>query len=155
MTTNDSGDAMEARPVRDRRIILSAAWIVATLSYIYADVFTLFFDREALDAAADMSSGVVFAFAVMMWTAIAMVFVARVLPWGPNRWANVGIGALHTAMVAFSLTEGAPPFYAFFAAAEIAVTLFIIRFAWTWKPRAAARRAQTEGIDGAGGAAAR
>ena len=119
--------------VKDRKIVLSTLWIFATLNYIYADVFTLFFDPAAHEETLAMSQGAVLAFAVLMETAIAMVIVSRLLRYGANRWANIIAGVLHTALVAWSLTGQAPtPFYAFFATIEIACTLFIIWFAWKW-----------------------
>jgi hypothetical protein len=69
-----------------------------------------------------------------METAIAMVLLSRVLPYAANRWANNIVGILHTAMVAWSLTGDTPTlYYAFFATVEIACTLFIIGYAWTWR----------------------
>ena len=73
--------------------------------------------------------------AVLVETRIAMVLLSRVLPYQANRWANIIVGVLQTAAVAFSLTG---PFYwnlfyAFFATIEIACTLFIVWYAWTWR----------------------
>ena len=45
----------------------------------------------------------------------------------------IAAGILHTAAVAFSaFTETPAPYYAFFAAIEIACTVFIVWYAWTW-----------------------
>jgi uncharacterized membrane protein len=74
------------------------------------------------------------AFAVLMETAIAMVLLARILTYGVNRWANIVVGVIHTALVSWSLSVTTPTlFYAFFATIEIACTLFIIWYAWTWR----------------------
>jgi len=71
--------------------------------------------------------------AVLMETAIAMVLLSRVLPYRANRWANIVAGIFHTAFVAWSLFGGTTSlFYAFFATIEIACTLFIVWYAWTW-----------------------
>jgi hypothetical protein len=69
-----------------------------------------------------------------METAIAMVLLSQVLPYRANRWANIIAGVFHTAFVAWSLFGGTPPnlFYAFFATIEMACTLFIVWYAWTW-----------------------
>ena len=73
-----------------------------------------------------------------METAIIMVLLSRILSYRPNRWANVGAGLLHTAAVTWPMSGGdLNVFYAFFATIEIACTLFIIWYAWTWpKPEA-------------------
>ncbi len=118
-----------------RRVLLSTFWIFAVLNYIYADVFTLFFDPAAHTVT--MGPGAVLFFAILMETSIAMVVLSRVLRRGANRWANIGAGIFHTGLVAWSLLGKAPtPFYAFFAAIEIAWTLFIVAYAWTWKREA-------------------
>jgi poly(A) polymerase Pap1 len=62
-----------------------------------------------------------------------MVLLSRILPYRANRWANIGAGVLHTASVAWSMSEGTINlFYAFFATIEIATTLFIVWYAWKW-----------------------
>jgi hypothetical protein len=135
---------------RDRRVLLSTLWIFAVLNYLYADVITLFFNRVLQKEAwrefgsgyvgsIRITQGFVLATAVLMETAIAMVLLSRVLSYRPNRWANVGAGVLHTAAVAWSLSGGdVNVFYVFFAVIEIACTLFIVWYAWTW-PRPANR----------------
>ncbi len=122
-----------------RKMLLSTFWIFAVLNYIYADVFTLFFDPAAHATTATMGAGAALVFAVLMETSIAMVVLSRVLKRGANRWANIAAGAFHTGLVAWSLLSQAPtPFYAFFATIEIAWTLFIVVYAWTWKREAVA-----------------
>jgi hypothetical protein len=138
-----------AREPRDRKVLLSTLWIFAVLNYLYADVIGLTFNRVLQPEAwsqlgsgyvgsIHITQGFVLITAVLMETAIAMVLLSRVLSYGPNRWANVGVGALHTAAVAWSLSGGdMNVFYAFFATIEIACTMFIIWYAWTWpKPEA-------------------
>src|SRR5512136_2873587 len=116
----------------DVKMILSTLWIFATLNYIYADVFTVFFLPGAQASTAAMPAGAALAFSVLMETAIAMVLLSRVLKYGANRWANIIVGAIHTAAVFFFVFAGTPPapFSAFFAAIEIACTLFIVGYAW-------------------------
>lgn len=118
-------------PLQDRKVVLSTLWIFATLSYIYADVFTLFFDPAAHQVAVTQEAALVFA--ILMETSIAMVLLSRVLKYGANRWANIAAGLFHTAFVSWSLLGGTQlPFYMFFAAVEIACTLFIVWYAWKW-----------------------
>jgi hypothetical protein len=118
--------------IKDRQMRLSTLWIFATLNYIYADVFTLFFNPAARETAT-MAPGAVLGFAVLMETAIAMVLLSRILKYGANRWANIIVGAIHTLAVFSSLFTAPPaPYYAFFAAVEIVCTLVIIWYAWKW-----------------------
>ena len=124
-----------AAEVRNRRMMLSTLWIFATLNYVYADVFTVFFLPGAQASTAAMPTGAALGFSILMETAIAMVLLSRVLRYGANRWANIIIGAIHTAAVLFFTflagTQPAP-FSAFFAVIEIVCTLVIIWYAWKW-----------------------
>ena len=142
-------DAGTGRKARDRKVLLSTLWVFAVLNYLYADVIGLTFNRVLQPEAwsqlgsgyigsLHITQGFVLMTAVLMETAIAMVLLSRVLPYRPKRWANIGVGALQTAAVAWSMSGGdLNVFYAFFAAIEIACTLFIIWYAWTWpKPEA-------------------
>ena len=119
---------------KDRRTVLSALWVFLVLNFLYADVFSLFFDPAASTPIVDMSGSAIFFFAVVMETSIAMVLLARFLPRGWNRWTNVGAAALQIALLVYSLTSGTvTSFYAFFAAIEIATLLFVAGYAWTWR----------------------
>jgi hypothetical protein len=117
--------------MKDQKVILSTLWIFALLNYIYADIFNLFFNPEAQSAT--MPQGAIFAFAVLMETAIAMVLLSRLLKYGANRWTNIIAGIIHTALVSWTLFAENPAFYILFASIEIACTLFIIWYAWKWR----------------------
>jgi len=131
--------------LKDRKVILSTLWIFVLFNYVYADVYTLVFNpvlqkeatKELLSGyvgSIQITQGFVLVTAILMETAIAMVLLSRVLPYRANRWANIIAGVLQTAFVAWSLFGGTPPspFYAFFATIEIACTVFIVWYAWTW-----------------------
>jgi phosphatidylglycerophosphate synthase len=134
-----SSDSVGKRSVwKDRRVVLSTLWVFLVLNFLYADVFTLFFDPAARTQTSDMSSGFVLFFAVIMETSMIMVFLSRVLPQAWNRWTNVGAAVLHAAVLSWSLTEGAvTSYYAFFATVEIATLLFVIGYAWSWRKQSA------------------
>lgn len=137
-----------------RRAVLSTLWIFAVLNYIYADVYSLFFNpvlqpeatrRLAEGYAGDIqiTQGFVLVTAILMETSIAMVLLSRLLPYRANRWANILLGAFNTLFVAWSLLGETPnSFYVMFAAIEVACTLFIVWYAWRWRLPAAAN--QTE-----------
>lgn len=118
----------------DRRAILSSLWIFVLFNYVYADLAMMNFSPAAYaKAAAGMGSGAILIAAVLMELPIAMVLLSRILPYGANRWANVLVGAESTAWVGLTLSGGAvPAFYLLFAAIEMACTLFIVWYAWTW-----------------------
>ena len=131
---------------RDRKVVLSTLWVFAMFNYVYADILTLYFN-SALQPQAwkqfqsgqvgsiHITQGFVLVGAILMETAIAMVLLARVLPYRANRWANIIVGVIQTVEVGWSLTGPVywNVFYFFFSAIEIACTLFIIWYAWTWR----------------------
>lgn len=121
----------KATEMKDKKVMLSSLWIFATLNYIYADVFTLFFNPAAQQMVLPQAAALVFA--ILMETALAMVLLSQVLKYRANRWANIAAGVFHTAFVSWSLFGETPPlFYMFFAAIEIPCTLFIVWYAWKW-----------------------
>jgi hypothetical protein len=132
----------------DRKVLLSTLWIFAMFNYIYADVYALTFNpvlqkelwqklAEGFAGSIPITQGFVLIVAVLIETAIAMVILSRVLKYRANRWANIVSGAFHTVFVAWSLIgDPVSLFYVFFAAIEIACTLFIVWLAIRWKPAA-------------------
>lgn len=123
------------KQLKEKGAMLSTLWVFASLNYIYADVFTLIFNLDTREMAMKMTKGAVLGWAIMMETALAMIIFSRVFKYRANRWLNIIIGVLHTAAVSWSLFQGKPdPYYLFFALIEISCTLFIIWYAWRWKP---------------------
>jgi hypothetical protein len=130
----------------DRKVLLSTLWIFVMLNYLYADVYTLFFNPvlqkeswqkflEGFAGSIPITQGFVLLTAVLMETAIAMVILSRVLKHGPNRWMNIASGAFHTLFVTWSLIgDPVTLFYVFFAVLEMACTLLIVWLAIKWKP---------------------
>jgi len=118
---------------RDRKVVLSTLWIFALINYIYADIFTAFFNAPA-SGSVTMSDGTLLVLAVLMETGIAMVLLSRILKHGWNRWLNIIVGVIQTAFVTWSLLGEPPrPYYLFFVCIEIATLLFIAGYAATWK----------------------
>lgn len=106
-------------------------WIFVTFNYIYADVVTLF-DKSVVT---NLSQQTLLGAAVLVETAIAMVLLSRVLNYRANRWANIIVGIINTVAVLASLLVATPVlYYAFFGTIEIATTLVIVWYAWTWRP---------------------
>jgi hypothetical protein len=81
--------------------------------------------------------------AVLVETAIAMVLLSRVLKYRANRLANIIVGIIDTVAVLASLLVATPAvYYAFFATIEIATTMVIVCYAWTWWPNSERPRLQ-------------
>lgn len=147
---------------RDRRAILSTLWIFAMFNYVYADILTLYFG-SALQPNAwqqllsgqvgslHITQGVALLGGFLMETAIAMVLLSRVLPYSANRWANIIVAVIQTVEVGYSLPAPlySNLFYILYAAIEIATTLFILWYAWTWPRPEASVPTLTQSVLGA------
>jgi hypothetical protein len=132
--------------LQDRRPLLSTLWIFLVLNYLFADVYALFFDPVLQKAATqerlsghvgsiEITQEFVLLTAIILQTAIVMVVLSRVLPYRANRWCNIIVGSLQTAYAATSLVGSTFPdlFSIFFVAVEVACTLLIVWYAWTWR----------------------
>lgn len=117
----------------DRRAILSTVWIFVMFNYLYGDLAMMIFRPKAYERiAAGMGEGLVLGATVLMEVLIAMVLLSRVLKYRANRRANIVVGVVGTAFAALTLGGRPPAFYVFLSAVEIACTLFIVWYAWTW-----------------------
>ncbi len=125
--------------MKDRKVILSTLWIFLMFNYLYTDVLTLMdasvlkqFMTGTVDGI-QMTQGVLLGGAILMETAMAMVVLSRVLKYRTNRWANIIVGIIHTISVFSSMFVGKPtPHYLFSGTIEIAVSSFVVWYAWKW-----------------------
>lgn len=123
----------------DRRVMLSTLWVFVTLNYLYCDILSLM-SPEMLNSlittggvgGIDMNETTLLGAAVLLEIPISLVLLSRVLKYRINRWMNVVGGSIMTFVMIGTLLMGASYLYAFFATIEIAATLFIVWFAWTW-----------------------
>ena len=137
-------------PTRDRRVILSTVWIFVLFNYIYADILNLTFNPSLQPdwsqrlasghvGSIQVTQGFVLGAAIVLEMPIAMVLLSRVLRYRANRWANVVIGAFQALVIAYTLTGSAVNWsYIMFGVIEVGALLFIVWYAWTWRPAAAA-----------------
>lgn len=123
-----------------RKKILSTLWIFVTLNYLYCDVLSLM-SPEMLNSlintggagGINMDESTLLGAAILLEIPIAMVLLSRILKYKANRLANIIAGLIMTVvMIGTLLMGGASYHYIFFATIEIATTIFIIWYAWTW-----------------------
>lgn len=119
---------------KDRKVALSTLWIFLMFNYIYLDIAVMNFNPGVYQRiAAGLSEELVLGLSAVMEIAIAMPLLSRVLKYGVNRWANIIAGVVFTAFVALTVFSGNPPlYYLFIATIELATTVFIVWYAWTW-----------------------
>ncbi|MFO0582170.1 MAG: DUF6326 family protein [Anaeromyxobacter sp.] len=131
-----------ARPLVDSRIPvrlrLSALWAAVTLCYLYGDFFGLFAPgrlQSMLDGRmgplGQATQGVLAGTALMMAIPSTMVFLTLALPAPVARWANVVFGLTFT-LIMLATMPGAWAFYVLLGVIEVALTLAVVGYAWTW-----------------------
>jgi hypothetical protein len=128
--------------MEDMKVKFQTLWIFAMFNYLYADVLGLH-DPSVLKeiitgqvGTLEISQGFLLGAAILMETAIAMVLFSRILKYGPNRWANMIVGVIHTLAVLSSMFVGTPSlYYMFFGTIEIVCTSLIVWYAWNWMPQ--------------------
>jgi hypothetical protein len=119
------------------RLKLSALWASVMFLYVYGDIFGLFKPGKLADMQAGRTpvgpttQGMLVAFAVVIAIPSAMVFLTLVLKATVARWANILLGLLYSVIMVITL-PGAWGFYVFLGCIEVALTLAVIGYAWTW-----------------------
>ena len=144
MTTNERANSPNPANAREEKKMdmkskLSTLWIFVALNYLYCDVVSLM-DPELLPQylrgnvnGLEFTPWFLLGAGILVEIFIAMVLLSRVLPYRANRWANIAAGTIMTAVQSASLFVGTPaPYYLFFSAIEIATTVLIVWFAWSW-----------------------
>jgi hypothetical protein len=122
---------------------LSLLWIFVTVNYIFCDVFTLHHGptlNQLLTGTVngiEMNQTFLLGGAVLLELPMAMIVAARLLPFGPNRIANIAVGLIMTVVQGASLFVGDNTLhYMFFSVIEIATTLTIFWLALRWRAQA-------------------
>jgi len=113
---------------------ISTLWIVVMLNMAFADIVG-FIQPGALGGVTapggvQITQGLLLVFAVFIEIPLAMTFVSRILKPGPNRWANTA-AAVITSVFVVGGGSMELPFYAFFAAVEVACMALIVWSVWS------------------------
>ena len=113
---------------------VSTLWIVVMLNMAFADIVG-FIQPGALQGVAgpgdvQITQGLLLVFALFIEIPLAMVFVSRILKRGANRWVNT-VAAVITSVFVVGGGSMELPFYAFFAAVEVACMALIVWSVWS------------------------
>lgn len=119
------------------KIKLAALWASAMFCYIYADYFGLFspgqlmtMNQGLIPPLGRSTDGVMIFVSAMMAVPSLMIFLSIALPARLNRALNILFGALYTAIISLTMWTGAH--FILYGVIEIALTLLVIFYAWTW-----------------------
>jgi uncharacterized protein DUF6326 len=120
------------------RLKISALWIGMLFLFAYGDIFGFFSPGQIEEVIAGEISGIeitqVFLLAVSVYIAIAsvMIFLSLVLRPTVCRWVNIVLATLYIVSIVASAIGETDAYYLFLSAAEIALLLLVVRYAWTW-----------------------
>ena len=123
------------------RLKLSALWTALMFCYVYGDYFGLYKPGQLKGMLGGdgpigpTSQGSLVAVSVLLIVPSVMTFLPVVLPPKLNRWLNVALALIYTAVVAVTM-PGSWAFYLLFSSVEILLSLLIVWYAWRW-PKAA------------------
>ena len=118
---------------------LSALWAALMFLYIYADIFSLFKPGQIEEMVSGrmgpfpVTQASLLTASILMLIPALMVFLSLALKPRVGRWANIILGALYTAVNIGNLVGETWAFYLLFGIVEMALTLLIVRYAWTWR----------------------
>lgn len=117
---------------------LSALWASVMFCYVYGDYFGLHKPGTLQEMIAgkmgplgETTQGVLLGTSALMAIPSLMVFLSLVLPSVVNRWTNIVLGTLYTAIILITM-PGAWYFYLFLGVIEAVLTALIVWYAWTW-----------------------
>ncbi|MEJ1990547.1 MAG: DUF6326 family protein [Maritimibacter sp.] len=124
---------------------LSLLWIFLFLNYIFCDVFSLMYPPMIQELSVgntvdgiEMSQTFLLIFAAIMELGMIMTVLSRLLPYTPNRIANIVVGLALLVVQVGSLFAGENTLhYWFFSVVEISTLIWIVVTSWRWQPEMA------------------
>jgi hypothetical protein len=121
------------------RYKLSAIWTSVMFCYIYADYFELYVPGKLQGMLAGqmvplgpVSQGVLLGTATMLALPSLMILLSVTLKAKLNRWLNVIVGIVYTAIQIAVVAKSGWGFYIGLGILEAALTALIVWTAWTW-----------------------
>jgi hypothetical protein len=118
---------------------IAGLWAALMFLYLYADHFSLFRPGQMDEIISgkigpfEVTQGSLFVFSVLMMIPAIMVFLSLILRPNWNRWTNVTLGLVYTAVNITNLIGETWVYYISFGIVEIALTLLIARYASLWR----------------------
>lgn len=121
------------------KLKLAALWAALMFVYIYADILSLFKPGQLEHMMAGRmgplpaTQGSLLTASILMLIPAVMVFLSLALRPRLDRWANIVLGVLYTAVNIGNLAGETWAFYIAFVIAEMALTVLIVGYAWKWR----------------------
>jgi len=120
-------------PVKqDPKVIISALWLFAMLTYTYGDVVKLM--DPVKHGSIQLTEGFLLGGSIFMMIPITMVLLSRILKYTAIRWSSIIAGTIMTISLTMTLFVAVPTiYYVFFTVIEIISTAIIVWIAWKWR----------------------
>jgi hypothetical protein len=121
------------------KIKLAALWAALMFLYVYADIFSLFKPGQIEEMVSGrmgpfpVTQGSLLTASLLMLIPALMVFLSLALKPNVDRWVNIVLGVLYTAVNIGNLVGETWAFYILYGVVEMALTLLIVRNAWMWR----------------------
>jgi len=121
------------------QVMLSALWAALMFLYIYADHFSLFKPGQIEEMVAGrmgpfpVTQSSLLSAAILMLIPAVMIFLSLALKPKVGRWVNIILGVLYTTVNVWNLVGETWVFYIVIGIVEMALTLLIVGYAWTWR----------------------
>jgi hypothetical protein len=93
--------------------------------------YSLYSARDSLAGSPSTTQGILLGTSAMMAIPSVMVFLSLVLRPSLNRWLNIILGLVYTAIMLVTM-PGEWTYYIFFGVIEVILTILIVWFAWKW-----------------------
>jgi uncharacterized paraquat-inducible protein A len=117
---------------------LAALWTAITFCYVYGDLFGFFRQATVADIV-NGNAGYISTQAGLLVSALVismpclMPFLCLVMRPKTNRMANLMLGPFYTLVVCATVAH-AWMYYLFLSAIEVALSILVVFYAWTWPP---------------------
>lgn len=138
----DTKKAVEFHDIKVHvRFKLFALWCSVMFFYIYGDYFEFYQPGKLRDMLSGLtlfgpiSQSVLLGMSTIMIVPSLMPFLSLALPAGVSRWANIVFGVMYTLIMLLAIW-GSWYYYMIYGIIEIALTLSIVWYAWTWPKQA-------------------
>jgi hypothetical protein len=119
------------------KLKMSALWSSVMFCYIYADYFGLYVPGSLqrmlagkMGPLGPVTQMVLLGTSVTLAIPSIMIFLSLVLKPNLNRWLNIVLGSLYTAIILITMWRWA--FYIFYGVIEIALSGLVVWYAWNW-----------------------
>ena len=121
------------------KIKLAGLWAAVMFLYIYGDIFGFYkpglIEELLAGEVAGMLITQVWLLGVVILMAIpsVMVFLSLILRAKVNRWVNIILGIVYTAVMLYTMfMPGTWAYYILLGIVEVVLTVLIVWYAWTW-----------------------